>query len=241
MKIPFSTLFCILLSTVAVAQNSTSFDFVGSIDYAFRTLKTSSSDQAVLDMLNIRADKETPKVSWNVGFNYNRRLAPAFVLKSGLRLASIGYFVEKNADLRWASEYNSQGVWVLDPTLPHEIRFSKDYWLIEMPIVGRLELGKRRWAPFIELGLAPSVYLTTRTTTRTDLDTNSNFQRSRSNLNQFQLAGIVSGGINYSINHNIQVFGQPTVRYYLTRLTTGPIQEHLYSYGLEVGIRKWFN
>ena len=87
-----------------------------------------------------RDQTETGKLNWRIGFNYNRRLTSRIFLRTGLRLASVGYKGEKNTDLRWPSEHDGNGGWVADPTLPRELaNLIYDYWFVEMPIVGRFE------------------------------------------------------------------------------------------------------
>ena len=192
-----------------------------------------------MGILENRDNKESAKFNWRIGFNYNRRLTSKIVLKTGLRLASVGYKGEKKTGLRWGSEHDGMGGWIPDPSLPHEIQLVHDYWFTELPIAGRFEINQKKLSPFFELGISPSVYMTTRTKTITDIGTNSEFQNGDvHNFNKLHIVGFISFGLNYSINDRNQLFGQPTFRYHLTKLADAPISENLYNFGIEIGIRR---
>lgn len=219
-------------------QANSSIDFMVGIEYAYRHLKTSSTDNIIVGILENRDLKESGKFNWRMGVNYNRKLISKLFLKTGLRLASIGYKGEKRTGIRWPSE-NNGGIWVLDPSLPHEIQVVDNYWFLEIPVAARIEFSEKKWNPFFELGLAPSVYLTTKTKTITDIDTSINFlKNNHPGFNKVQLAGFVSMGLNYTLNEKLQLFGQPIIRYHLTKLVNAPIKENLFNYGMEIGIRK---
>jgi len=160
-------------------------------------------------------------------------------LKTGLRLAIIGYKGENRTGLRWGSEHDGMGGWVLDPTLPHEIQLIDDYWFIELPIGARIRLNNKKLNPFFEFGVSPSIYLTTKTKIITDIDTSTKFNKnSQDEFNKIQMVGFISLGMNYYLNENIQIFGQPIIRYHLTKMADALINENLFNYGIEIGIRK---
>ena len=179
-------------------------------------------------------------MNWRLGFNYNRRLSSRIFLKTGARLASVGYKGEKKTGLRWGTEHDGNGGWAgPDPSLPHEIQLIDDYWFIEVPIAGRFEFGGKRLRPFIEAGGAPSVYLATRTKTVTDIGTDASFESGKAlGFNQWHLVGYLSFGANYDIGERLQLFGQPVFRRHFTKLADAPIAEHLYNFGMELGVRR---
>ena len=126
--------------------------------------------------------------------------------------------------------------------LPHSLQLSRDYWFIEIPVAARFEFSNKKFSPFIELGVSPSVYLTTRTKTVTDIGTDVTYQKGgTADYNNMHLVGFTSFGVNYSLNDKFQLFGQGIYRYHFTKLVDAPISEHLYNYGLEVGVRRRLN
>ena len=231
MKTKFIIILILLIPVFGFSQINQSFDFVSGIEYSYRNLTTSSEDKSVKWILESRDNEESGKLNWRVGFNYNRRLTDKIFLRTGLRLASVGYKGEKIV-LRWGSDDT-------DPNLPHEIQFVYDYWFAEIPIAGRFEMNRKKISPFFELGISPSIYLIQRTKTITDIKTETQFQNN--NIDGFKkvhIVGFISFGVNYTINDKFQLFGQPIFRYHLTELVDAPIVEHLFNYGIEIGIRR---
>ena len=239
MKVKLTTILILIIPMFGFGQISQSIDIVSGIEYSYRNLTTSSEDEIVTKILESRDNEESGKFNWRIGFNYNRRLTNKLFLRTGLRLASVGYKGEKRTGLRWGSEYDGMGGWVPDPNLPHEIQLIYDYWFAEIPIAGRFELNEKKLAQFFELGISPSIYLTTRTKSATDIGTDAEFQNDAiHDFNKVHIVGFVSFGLNYSINEKYQFFGQPILRYHFTKLADRPIAEYLFNYGIEIGIRR---
>ncbi len=228
----------ILCPIFAFAQFNSSIDFVGGLEYSYRNLKAPSGETMLIDKIEERDSKEEGKRNWRIGINYNKRLTNRFYLKSGIRLASVGYKGETFTGLRWPEEIGPDG-YMPNPELPHEIQYIYDYRFVEVPIAGRYEFASGKLSPFFEAGISPSYYLTTRTKSITDLGTSISSQRGGTSSNRdFHLVGAISIGSNYTISDNYQVFGQVAYRYHFTELYEAPISEHLYNYGMEIGIRK---
>lgn len=227
---------------VGLAQMKHSVDLIGGVDYSYRHLSTSSEDATVIGIFDNRNNKESGKSNWRIGANYNLGLTEKIFLRTGLRLSSVGYKGEKRTDLRWPDETNVFGEWVPDPNLPREVQIIYDYWFIDIPIVGRFEISEQSLSPFVELGMSPSIYVTRRTQSITDLGTDTNFQKGNvHNFNRLHLVGFASAGLNYSITDTYQLFGQAAFRYHLTKMVDAPISEYLFNYGIEFGIRRQLN
>ncbi|MEM8907191.1 MAG: hypothetical protein AAGD05_05030 [Bacteroidota bacterium] len=225
-----------LFPMLSWSQNKSSIDFIGGLEYSNRTLNVDDFNPGPgFDVLG------SGKLNFRLGFNYNHRLAGKIHLKTGLRLASVGYRNQRLEDLRWGSEFNSNGEWEPDPTLPRELQLSVDYWFLEIPIVGRFEFNNKKFSPFIELGCSPHIYLTTRLTEKTNLATDTQFRNTApiAQLNTFNLAASISMGFNYRFSPQWQLFSQPIFRYHLLNTSKRDgINEHLYNVGLEFGIRR---
>lgn len=238
MKTQLIQLLFILIPTITFSQMNSSFDFIFGIENSYRSLKTSSEDPFIQGLIESRDGRESNIMNWRIGFNYNKRLTTKLFLKTGIRLASVGYEDEKKTDLRWPSEIGPNG-YVFDPSLPHEIQLTHNYWFLEIPLALRFEFTNKKFSPFIESGISPSVYLTTRTTSVTDIGTDVTYQKNgTSDFTSMHLVGMVSIGTNFTVNEKFQLFGQATYRYHLTKLADAPIEEHLYNYGIEIGVRR---
>ncbi|HRD80612.1 MAG TPA: hypothetical protein PLL53_07630 [Saprospiraceae bacterium] len=242
MKAKFIFTLLAVLPISVFGQINQSIDFVGGIEYSFRHLTTSSQDIFVRRVLDDREAQEIGKLNWRVGFNYNRKISNNIFFKTGLRFASIGYKGEKITGISWGSEHDGMGGWILDPSLPHEFQLVYDYWFTEIPMAGRFEINRKKLSPFFELGVAPSMYLTSRKKTVTDIGKESEVPNGDiQNFNRFHIVGFISFGLNYSLNDQFQLFGQPVFRYHFTPLADAPISEYLLNYGIEIGIRRKIN
>ena len=220
------------------SQLNSTIDFVSGVHYSYRNITTSSEDAMVIRIMENRDDKESGKLNWQIGLNYNRRIAKKIFLKTGLRLSTIGYKGEK-INIKWASEYDNMGQWTPDPNLMHELQIVHDYWFAEIPIIGRFEFTDKKLTPFFELGVSPSIYLTRKVKSIKDIGTDVRFENNTiTNFNHLHFVGIISFGANYSINEKLQIFGQPILRYHLTKLGDAPIEEYLFQYGIEIGLRR---
>ena len=219
------------------SQVKSTIDFVAGFEYSYRSINASNDDLITNIVLEVR-DGETGKLNYRFGFNYNQRLSEKFYLKSGIRLASVGYKGEKRTGLRYGSEFDGNGGYQPDPNLPHESQFIYDYLFIEIPIIARYEFNKKKISPFIETGISSNVYVTSKTKLITDISTSTEFHdETKFNLNRLHFALNLSFGLNYQIGEKWILFGQPIFRYHFTKLADAPINEYLYNYGIELGAR----
>ncbi|MEM1119621.1 MAG: hypothetical protein AAGJ18_04190 [Bacteroidota bacterium] len=231
------TILLFVLPTIVFAQFRSSVDFVGSMDYSYRHLKNSNNAPTVIENFERRQQEEMGKINWRVGLNYNHPFSDRLFIKTGIRLASVGYKRGKTTGLRWGSEFDGMGNWTPDPNLPHEIQDMVDHWLIEIPIIGRIELSDNQLKPFVEFGVSPHFYWKSRTKRVTDIDESVIF----SNISFFkslQMVASLSMGMAYSINEKWEILGQPIFRYHLIKTSSFSFEEHLFNYGLELGIRR---
>jgi hypothetical protein len=235
------TVICLLCIQGLSAQRS-SVDFIIGGEYSFRILPQENSDPVIAAILASR-EQETGKYNFRMGLNYNQRLAKNIWLKSGFRIARVGYVTQNQTDLRWPSEFDpSTGEWTPDPNLPREFQEMTDYIWLEVPLIGRWEWSDGKWRPYLEAGLSPHFYLLTRNKEQTDISISVGVERDQTDeLRLFSLVGSFALGVNYQINERWQLFGQPTLRYHFTPLMDDrPIDEHLYNYGIELGTRWMF-
>lgn len=237
MRLKIIFLLVLFLPVFTFAQFGSTIDFIGSLEYSYRHLHLNTSHLAgTSTVLEKRENGESAKTNWRFGFNYNQRLANKFYLKTGIRWASMGYKGRK-LDAIWASQHDGMGGFTPLPNGINETQFIWDYWFLEIPLVGRYEFASGRWTPFVEMGVSPSIYLTTRRNFVTNLGEEVALLK-ENNFNPLHLVGSISAGINYTLSDEWQLFGQPIFRYHLTPIEDTPIQQRLYSYGLEMGIRR---
>lgn len=215
-------------------QSNSTIDAIGGLDYSFRTIRYAGDDPFVGTALtSYRKIDEKPKFTYRAGFNYNHRFFRNLWLKTGVRYASVGYYLKKDEQLIWESEIVSG---VYDPTLPHRLTFSQYFQFIEVPLGARLEIPAGKWSFFVEGGAGFNFYLNTRSVIKLDNDTKTSTVQT-SHINRVSTALYGSVGVQYQVSNRYSIFAQPIFRYHLTRLTYDLVTEHLYNTGLEAGIR----
>lgn len=209
---------------------------MSGIDLGYGYLASKDSNPIGSTFLNIRNKRERSNLNSRIGFNFNQKLSENYFLKTGIRIARLGYSIKvPTEDLRWPSQINN-------PNDPGEdigdAKFYYNYLFIEVPVTIRFEGKKKRFTPYIEAGFSPMWLLQYSSVTVKDSVTNVSFcQPYNADFNNFQVAAILSFGFNYQYNETIQLFGQPTLRYHFTKLVEAPVSEFLYSAGLEFGFR----
>jgi len=237
MKTNITILFMCFALCSSFGQSRNSFDIIVGVDRTFRTINANEdSDLSVLQLS--ASDKEEAKFNWRFGANYNKSLTDNSYLKFGVRLSSIGYQVEETSDLRFGSQHDGEGGF--DPDLNgdfSELSFNIDYLFIELPVSVGLIKSINKFSFYGEAGLSPNIYLTSRTKQVRGDESDSNFQNNP-NTRALHLSGVLNAGVAYQVNNSFSIFGQPSFRYHLTKLAKdGIINEHLYSYGIEFGVR----
>lgn len=237
MKINLSSAFFILIPFLLQGQKIQSLDFVTGIDVSYRLLASKHNSSLNSLIIKIRNQRELPALQWRMGINYNQKLNENYFLKTGIRLAKLGYYIEiPKEDFRWPSQINN-------PNSPGEdigdIKMHYNYLFIEVPVTIRYEGKKKRFAPYFEAGFSPMWLVQYSSVTVKDSVTNISFgQPVNADFNNFQIAAVLSFGFNYQMNNAIQLFGQPNLRFNLTKLVDAPISEYLYNFGFEFGIRR---
>ena len=220
-------------------QANSSFDFVIGVDRSFRTVSSTEESLEATAVLEARAQEEA-KQNWRIGANYRKEISDHVYLKLGARLTSVGYLVTDNSDLIWGIQHDGMGGF--DPTIPSEEadfgNIYNDYWFVELPITVGYIKSVNKFSFYAEAGLSPNIYLTTLTKVEVGDEVTKDFQGTP-NIRRGQLSGVVALGALYNLNEQLSVFVQPSYRYHLTNIANeGFINEHLYSYGVEFGLRK---
>ena len=229
----------LFISCVGYSQKDMSIDIIGSFDYAGYT-----NNNLTFTTVNGEIDLNTGQsgiYTYRIGANFNFRIFEKIMFKTGFRYANLGdKFFRDN--LRWPSEIGSNG-FEPDPSLPRYINFITKHRYIELPLIVRYEMNTKKLNPFIELGLAPHLYVNTKYVSKTNLGNDSetrDFSEMAMGFNKLQLAAVVSFGANFNVNEAIQIFAQPTLRYHINRMTDNPNSYRFYSVGIEFGMRKMF-
>lgn len=209
-------------------QTTTSLDFILGVQSSYRALRLSTEAEntesiSLRNLLNIersdRAQRESYSTALTVGVNYNFKLR-TFFLKTGFRFTQVGYKAPFLAS-------------VILTSVAQVIGFPdwKYYWFAEIPFVFRYEFSTSKITPFIEFGSAYYFYLAT------SIDDSIEVKKV-SGINRINLSVNCSVGMNYQLSKRLQLFFQPTFQLFVLPLRDQLIHEHIYRFGVEIGIRK---
>lgn len=213
------------------AQSKSSIDFVFSVEHTNRVLYgyVETPENSFFGSRN----DEKGKMSSRIGFNYNLRIRPNIYFKTGLRYAKVGYHSDAQSirigTLTIATTGNGGTIGAFESV---RLGNTINYKFIEVPLVLRYEFQATAFSPFLEVGLSPHFYLDTGSSRMIKID---DFEYV--NFNTLQIVGSLSFGVRYQFSERLQVFGQPIFRYHVTDLSDDPEEEHLYGFGVELGIR----
>lgn len=208
------------------AQHKSSIDLVSGAGYAFR------------DFENPSYKKETGVTNYLFGVNYNQRIAAKIFLKTGLHLITAGY----------KRKFNSANLIFEEDLLPgsdvikefDKLLLKQQHFFLEIPLNARYEFAKKKFQPYVEAGVIPSLYLSTRYIQKVD-DNRTTQSKKIEYFRTVNLVANVAFGLNYDLKNGNVLFFQPTIRYFLTESAKASINnrypEHLYNFMLETGLR----
>ena len=233
---PRILLLLLLVSATGLAAQQSFLDASVGVHYAFRRLTDSDPPSGV----NRLAENEQGVITGSVGFHYGRQLGDRLALRTGLRLMTLGYGFRIDG-LRWGSQFDGQGGFDpgLDPDAPAEVTGRNDRIFLDVPLLVRYAMHPGRWKPYVEAGLLPGAYLTTRTEQRAGDERTVEYRDgARQSIHRVQLGAALSLGVSYGLSGRYALFLQGSGRYQLTPLADGPYRERPYAGGLEVGLRR---
>jgi hypothetical protein len=221
-----------------------SFDVIVGVDRTFRNANIDEDSEffeaAILNQALTSLEQEQAKFNWRIGANYNKSLNENNYLKFGVRPSSVGYQSLDRSDLRFGSQHDGEGGFDpdLDPDALNDLSFSTDYLFMELPVSFGLIKIINKFSIYGEADLSPNIFLTSRIKQNTDGESSTRLLGNPS-VRRLHLSGILAAGVAYQANDNFSIFVQPSFRYHLTNLAkVGFVKEHLYSYGIEFGLKK---
>lgn len=221
-----------------IAQPRPSIEIILGTDISYRTLSYSGDNVGPQSVILLRNKNEISKIGNRFGIHFNIPIQNKLMFKTGIQYCNLGYKTKNRTGLKWGSEINAQGNWILDPSLPHEVQNRYSYHYTSIPFIINYQWKKNRLNPYVEGGIGTSIFLNSYTTIVTDINSYDSKETVTSGtFNKFNLALLLGFGFQYHLSDQFQCFGGPTFSYHLTPLVQAPIEEHLYRFGIECGVR----
>lgn len=219
--------YSILLPFFAFGQISSTLGVMGGIDYTYRFLNKPPFDNNL------------GTYNFTTGLNFERQISKAYWIQIGARYSTLGHQVIIKG-LMWGSEHDGMGGYKFDPTLNHSYQYITNYTFLELPLgIKYAFINNSKWIPYIFASFSTNIYLFTKKTTITDF-TNETETEKTPMINGINFSSNIGFGEDYSIGKMFILFVQSSFHYHFTKLASGPNGEYLYSYGIELGIRKAF-
>lgn len=200
---------------------------------SFRVLNYAKTDVKLQQKALSREIEENDAYVFELGVYKYWVLNKQLNLGLGANYSRMGYKLKELKDIRWPSEITAQG-YNFDPSLPHNIVPSNFVNYIEIPIIFEYNSrSKFNFSPSISIG--NQIYINSLAKSNTDLGNNSKFGKDN-NVSSYNLA--ITGGIalGYRVNDFELRIGLSYKNQLLTTIKSD-INEVLYSYGLNLGVR----
>lgn len=233
------TSFLLVLPIFAAAQCSSSLELSAGF---YSTNHRFCSDDKYLEQLLKSADQDVARGNWTAGVSYRTRLRGAFYIKPGLQFASFGYKSIVWSKQVWGEQVVNEKVWrpVTQQELDaiSEVQDARNYLFFGIPFIVGAEFGTKKWIPFVEAGVAPSLHVLTTSKQITNTGEASSAEISdQPNFVRLQMVASVSAGMGLVLNHDFEVYAAPTIRYHITSTLDDIYQEYFYGIGIEMGAR----
>ncbi len=198
-----------------------------SPDVCYRTLK--NIDGSATDFIKYWNGHDIIKFGYTTGFDICLNISKNIGLEMGIQYSNKG-FQTKKMELSF---------WTPEPNAPTKIAHRYNYHYLDIPLKANFTLGKKKVRFFSSAGLCVN-FLVKKTITSiseySDGRTNRSTYPSGSDNNILNLSPILSAGIDYKINNQMNLRIEPTFRYEILKVYDGPIiSENLWNAGLNIG------
>ncbi len=238
MKLSLFITFSFLFSFMAYGQefqtnkkNFISFEYGNSAS----DLHVLSSNNALnADEIKELNQESTKGLGLNVRFLYIKKLSNYVNLKGGIELASQNYGGPKQEDLRWPSESDGMGGFVLNPDYIHEYKPHYNSLNALIPIGLRIQSPYKKTSPFVEYLFSPGVEFRKSSSTLSETEIGRDIVWE----NNFVLYHTLSAGFSYHVNADNMVFTSLYGQVQTPRNISTDLNGMFYSFGINFGARK---
>ena len=225
-----------LLPAGSVFAQRSFVDVAGGLYHSYRRYASESQPDRVAGA----NERNYAILTGHLGLHYTYRLRQRLLVRTGLRISSLGYGTETSG-LRWGSQHDGNGGFDpgLDPNQPSEFTARTERLFLDVPLLLHYGLEGHAWNPYLEVGLLPGIYLTRRVRHEFDRETTVTYtDETDGAVRRLQLGSSVALGVTHPLSSRYAIFVQGAARYQLTPLADGSIREHPFGVGLDLGLRR---
>lgn len=210
-------------------EHNLSIGIIGSPDYCYRSLSSSSQYQWIV---NERNSREIPKFGYTYGISLQWHMVKRFAIEMQAQVSDKGY-----KTITYPIYYGSIPNTF---TYPTSISHNYHYKYTDFTLKGNIYILAKRFKLYITVGgvinlLDPSTDKYTVTYPDGHTDTNSEIIE-WSGLSKVGITIISGFGASYDIGKRFIIKLEPVYRRSITSLSSGDVREIFYSYGINAGV-----
>jgi len=208
-----------------------------SADYCYRTLKNNNGNSTTSSIIDLRDKSEEPKLGYTAGLNICYNFSKHLGIEAGLQYSNKGYAF-KNSELTFADMIDPRYGFIYPGNGgvgPKKVKFIYNHIYLDVPVRVIFSFGEKRIQFVTSVGLTTNIFIKATQTSIFEYengDTKRETNDQQYNFRSINISPILSAGIDYRINHRINLRVEPTIRYGILKIIDAPLTTYLWSSGL---------
>ena len=200
-----------------------------SLDVGYRLLENnfgfgSSIADTIIEMRN---ESEIPKIGYTTGLNALFNLKSNFSLETGLQYSNKGYQTKMTDLIAFQP---------IDSLMPEKMKSIYNYHYVDVPFRFIYVIGRNKIRFLMSAGVTANIFIKeTHTSVRIYSDRKErNTNPTAIDYKRVNFSPMLSLGIDYKINREINLRIEPTFRYGVLKIIDAPVSGYLYNGGLNI-------
>lgn len=230
-------LICFLFSTItlpAQSRLSNAIEMAYGIHLGYRTIGHSDFGEEVPTAYTNRSHGELFRKHHRFGLSYSHGLNDHWMLKIGVRIANPGFRTSSIAPIDPTTNIDH----INKQPVREGVLYHYAYDIVELPLAARYVFYGNICEPFIELGVSPFYYRSTKVEGRSIGGSDLLGQwRIEDPIRQLNFSAYMASGGQYLLTRHLSLYIQLIGYYQLNDLRITAVNERLFSLGTEMGVR----
>lgn len=223
----------VITSFCSYGQSTVSNDFkrfqIGinfSPDVAYRILKRNDGSSTSNTMIDWRNKNEVPKFGYTAGLNFGYNIKSFIGIETGIQYSNKGFQTKKQT-LTFDPLFGISSI---------TYKSIEDFHYIDIPVKVNLTIGKQKVRFFTSIGLITNILVQATNTSIFEENgkVTKDTDKSTWDYNRINLSPMLSLGIDYKINNQMNLRVEPTFRFGALKIIDTPITSYLYCGGINV-------